>query len=83
MEVSEGRVGEWQLLTLTPPLAYASARRNSRVPKLLPFRLFRTANYSLWLDGKLRLRVDPMRLVDRYLHAPKAVIAAARNLLRS
>ena len=82
VEVSEGRVGEWQLLTLMPPLAYASARRNSRVPKLLPFRLFRTANYSLWLDGKLRLRVDPMRLVERYLHAPKAVVAAARNLRR-
>lgn len=82
VEVSEGRVGQWQLLTLTPPLAYASARRNSRVPKLLPFRLFRTANYSLWIDGKLRLRVDPMRLVHRYLHAPNAVIAAARNLRR-
>ena len=82
MEVGEERVGQWQLLTLTPPLAYASARRNSRVPKLLPFRLFRLANYSLWLDGKLRLRVDPMHLVRRYLHAPNAVIAAARNLRR-
>ena len=80
--MSEGRVGQWQLLTLTPPLAYASARRNSRVPKLLPFRLFHKTNYSLWLDGKLRLRVDPMRLVHRYLHAPNAVIAAARNLRR-
>ena len=76
-------MGHWQLLALKPPLAYASARRSSRVPKLLPFRLFRRANYSLWLDGKLRLRVDPMLLVRRYLHAPRAVLSAARNLRRN
>ena len=82
-EVTQRRVGAWQLLTLREGGGpYASARRNSRVPKLLPFRLFSRANYSLWIDGKLRLKVDPMDMVGRYLLETGAALAAARNLKR-
>ena len=78
------RIGAWQLLTLSLASSpYPQPRRASRVPKLLPFRLFPTANFSLWVDGKLKLLSPPMELVQRFLLAPKASLALARNLRRS
>ena len=39
--VRAGRIGAWRLLTLSIQRSpYGSPRRTSRIPKLLPFRLF-------------------------------------------
>lgn len=45
---------------------FQSDRRNSRVPKILSHE-FCEAEYSIWIDGNLALRVDPGRLVETYL----------------
>ena len=37
------------------PLPFANARRDSRVPKMLPHRFFPSASFSIWVDGKLQL----------------------------
>ena len=79
--LSARRVGVWRLLTLRHS-PYASARRASRVPKMLPFQLFPRANFSLWMDGKLKLLVPPMDVVSRLLLAPGAAISLPRNLRR-
>ena len=81
--LSDERIGAWRLLKL--PLTqspYVSPRRASRVPKLLTFRFFPSAEYSVWLDGKLKLLVDPHTLVRRFLSSPHAAIALPRNLRR-
>ena len=76
-------IGAWRLLTLPNGSSpFRSPRRSSRVPKLLPFQLFPRANYSLWIDGKLRLLVEPDELVRRFLVQPHASLALARNLRR-
>ena len=80
---SPSRIGAWRLLQLKPPFPYTSARRNSRVPKLLSFRFFPRANYSLWVDGKLKLLVAPMQIAERMLIEPQAHLSLARNLRRS
>lgn len=81
--LSSERVGAWRLLTLNLASSpYPQPRRASRVPKLLPFRLFPRANFSIWVDGKLKLLVPPMKLVSRFLIAPRAPLALARNLRR-
>ena len=36
-------------------LPFSSLRRNSRVPKMLPHRLFPNASFALWVDGKLQV----------------------------
>jgi hypothetical protein len=46
--------------------AFHSARRNSRVPKILSHQ-FSDTEYSIWLDGNIALRVDPVRLVEMWL----------------
>ena len=78
--VGRDRIGAWRLLTLPPPAPYESARRTSRVPKLLPFRLFPRARYSVWVDGKLR--ADPRELLRAFLWRPAAQFAAPRNYRR-
>lgn len=37
-----------------------------QVPKLLLHRLFPNVRYSLWIDGKLELVVDPYQILERY-----------------
>ena len=41
--------------------------RRSRHPKLLPHRYFPRHEYSLWLDGSLKLVCDPFHMIDRHL----------------
>ena len=80
---SSRRIGAWRLLLLRAPVPYASSmRRNSRVAKMLPFRLFPRATYAVYVDGKLRLRADPREIVHHFLVAPRASVALARNLRR-
>tara|TARA_B110001452_G_scaffold82759_2_gene67675 strand:+ start:2052 stop:3200 length:1149 start_codon:yes stop_codon:yes gene_type:complete len=77
------RDGAWTLLPLQGELPFgANARRNSRVPKLLPHRLFPTAEFALWIDGKLQLNMPPLTAVRRFLTEPEADFAALRNLRR-
>ena len=81
--LTASRVGAWRLLTLPKSTSpYAQPRRASRVPKLLPFRFFPRCKYSLWIDGKLRLLVPPMELVQKYLIQPRAQLSLQRNLKR-
>lgn len=37
-----------------------------QIPKLLMHRLFPNARFSLWIDGKLELVVDPYQVLERY-----------------
>lgn len=36
-----------------------------QVPKLLLHRIFPNARYSIWIDGKLELVVDPYQVLER------------------
>lgn len=38
-----------------------------QVPKLLLHRLFPNVRYSIWIDGKLQLVVDPYQILERYI----------------
>lgn len=37
-----------------------------QIPKLLAHRLFPNAQFSIWVDAKLELRVDPYKLLERW-----------------
>ena len=41
------------------------------------------SEYSVWLDGKLRLLIEPRTLIKRFLQTPRASLALARNLKRN
>ena len=76
------RVGVWQLLIVHGSLPFGNARRDSRVPKMLPHRFFPDASYCVWIDAKLQLAIQPEHAVDRFLKQTAAGFAALRNLRR-
>jgi hypothetical protein len=57
-------VGIWRLITLHN-LPFDEPRRNGKVPKILTHRLFPQAWYSIWIDGKMELIVDPLLILER------------------
>lgn len=59
-------VGIWRLVALHNP-PYDEPRRNGKVPKILTHRLFPQAWYSIWIDGKMELIVDPLLILERCL----------------
>lgn len=64
-----GRENLWSSTDWDIKLAYDkfnSARRNSRIHKLLIHKYVNT-QYSLWLDGNLKLLVPPQILIEKYL----------------
>ncbi|WOL05291.1 hypothetical protein Cni_G14018 [Canna indica] len=69
-------VGIWRLVTLHHS-PYDEPRRNGKVPKILTHRLFPKAQYSIWIDGKMELIIDPLLILERYLWRGKHTFAIA------
>ncbi|CAM8893644.1 unnamed protein product [Rhodiola kirilowii] len=78
---SNKKIGLWRI-TLVKNLPYTDPRRNGKVPKLLLHRLFPNARYSLWIDGKLELVVDPYQVLERFLWRKNATFAISRHYKR-
>lgn len=71
-------VGIWRLFLVKYP-PYDEPRRNGKVPKILTHRLFPQARYSIWIDGKMELIVDPLLILERYLWRGKHTFAIAQH----
>ncbi|KAK6939771.1 Protein of unknown function DUF616 [Dillenia turbinata] len=63
---SMGFIGLWKIVVVKN-LPYTDMRRVGKIPKLLPHRLFPSARYSIWLDSKLRLQLDPLLILEYFL----------------
>lgn len=61
-----GFIGLWKVVVVKN-LPYSDMRRVGKVPKLLSHRLFPSARYSIWLDSKLRLQIDPLLTLEYFL----------------
>ncbi|KAE9618355.1 hypothetical protein Lalb_Chr02g0141831 [Lupinus albus] len=61
-----GFIGIWKIVVVKN-LPYDDMRRVGKIPKLLPHRLFPFARYSIWLDSKLRLQLDPLLILEYFL----------------
>ncbi|KAL5715487.1 putative hexosyltransferase muci70 [Ranunculus cassubicifolius] len=75
------KVGLWRIVVVRN-LPYVDARRNGKVPKLLLHRIFPNARFSLWIDGKLELVVDPYQVLERFLWRRNATLAISRHYRR-
>ncbi|KAI4346400.1 hypothetical protein L6164_007297 [Bauhinia variegata] len=61
-----GFIGFWKIVVVKN-LPYDDMRRVGKIPKLLPHQLFPSARYSIWLDSKLRLQLDPLLILEYFL----------------
>ncbi|XP_073312800.1 probable hexosyltransferase MUCI70 [Primulina huaijiensis] len=75
------KVGQWRIIVVQN-LPYTDPRRNGKIPKLLLHRLFPKARYSLWVDAKLELVVDPVQILERFLWRKNASFAISRHYKR-
>ncbi|KAJ4903535.1 hypothetical protein Rs2_17486 [Raphanus sativus] len=75
------KVGLWRIVVVHN-LPYTDGRRNGKVPKLLVHRLFPNSRYSLWMDGKLDLVVDPHQILERFLWRENVTFAISRHYKR-
>lgn len=72
----------WNVLEL-PKLVWGDPRMKTRVVRaLLPF-YFPFATFSIWIDSKLQLSVDPVVLINLHLTEKKAWLAVSENHVRS
>lgn len=75
------RIGLWRIVVVHN-LPYPDSRRNGKIPKLLLHRLFPNVRFSLWLDGKLELVVDPYQILERFLWRSGDTFAISRHYRR-
>ncbi|EOY28228.1 F3H9.11 protein isoform 1 [Theobroma cacao] len=75
------KIGVWRIVVVRN-LPYTDGRRNGKIPKLLPHRLFPNARFSLWIDGKLELVADPYQILERFLWRKNATFAISRHYKR-
>ncbi|KAK3426093.1 hypothetical protein EUGRSUZ_F02622 [Eucalyptus grandis] len=61
-----GFIGLWKIVVVKN-LPYDDMRRVGKIPKFLSHRLFPSARYSIWLDSKLRLQLDPLLILEYFL----------------
>uniref|UniRef100_A0A7N0ZQF5 TOD1/MUCI70 glycosyltransferase-like domain-containing protein n=1 Tax=Kalanchoe fedtschenkoi TaxID=63787 RepID=A0A7N0ZQF5_KALFE len=78
---SSMRIGIWKII-LVRNVPYSDSRRNGKIPKLLLHRIFPNIRYSIWIDGKLQLVVDPYQILERFLWRQKATFAISRHYRR-
>ncbi|XP_071697845.1 probable hexosyltransferase MUCI70 [Rutidosis leptorrhynchoides] len=75
------KVGLWRIIVVHN-VPYSDSRRNGKIPKLLLHRLFPNVRYSIWIDGKLQLVVDPYQLLERFLWRNNATFAISKHYRR-
>ncbi|XP_062096141.1 probable hexosyltransferase MUCI70 [Humulus lupulus] len=78
---SNRKIGIWRVIVVRN-LPYPDGRRTGKIPKLLMHRLFPNARFSLWVDGKLELVVDPYQVLERFLWRKNVSFAISKHYKR-
>nr|CAB3475806.1 unnamed protein product [Digitaria exilis] len=73
-------VGAWRVVTLVAgELPYENPAMNGVVVKHLLHRLFPNARFSVWVDAKMQLTVDPMLLVHALVVGKGVDVAVSKH----
>ncbi|XP_020595884.1 LOW QUALITY PROTEIN: uncharacterized protein LOC110035898 [Phalaenopsis equestris] len=73
-------IGVWRIIRLSAgDLPYDNPAMNGVIPKYLVHRLFPNTKFSIWLDAKLQLTVDPLLLLHALLISKDADMAVSKH----
>ncbi|KAH9311276.1 hypothetical protein KI387_026311, partial [Taxus chinensis] len=72
------KIGLWRIV-LVEDLPYEEHVMNGLIPKYLPHRLFPNCMYTIWMDAKIQLAVDPLLMLENLLIKQNAEIALSRH----
>ncbi|OAY25135.1 hypothetical protein MANES_17G069800v8 [Manihot esculenta] len=68
----EYSLGVWRIIKVSSTDLYENPAMNGVIPKYLVHRLFPNSKFSIWIDAKLQLMVDPLLLIHTFV-VPKEV----------
>lgn len=75
----EYNIGAWRIVKVSSEHLYKNAAMNGVIPKYLVHRLFPNSKYSIWVDAKIQLVVDPLLLIHSLIIAQDADMAISRH----
>lgn len=78
-KLSDNRIGAWRIVIVSSKDLYENPAMNGVIPKYLVHRLFPNAKFSIWIDAKLQLMVDPLLLIHGLLVSEKEDIAISKH----
>ncbi|KHN25899.1 hypothetical protein glysoja_018753 [Glycine soja] len=76
---SEYKIGVWRIVKVSKENLYQNPAMNGVIPKYLVHRLFPNSQFSIWIDAKLQLMVDPLLLIHSLGISQNADIAISKH----
>lgn len=73
------KVGAWRILRVSRKYLYDNPAMNVMIPKYLVHRLFPNSKFSIWIDAKLQLTVDPLLLIHSLVVSANVDMAIAKH----
>ncbi|KAK6781916.1 hypothetical protein RDI58_019712 [Solanum bulbocastanum] len=75
----ENSVGVWRIVKVEKENLYENSAMNGVIPKYLVHRLFPNSKYSIWIDAKIQLVVDPFLLIHSLVAMEDVDMAISRH----
>ncbi|XP_077251022.1 alkaline ceramidase TOD1-like [Tasmannia lanceolata] len=75
----EDSIGAWKIVRVHGQLPYKNSAMNGVIPKHLIHRLFPNSKFSIWLDAKLQLTVDPLLLIHSLVISTNSDLALSKH----
>lgn len=73
------KVGVWRIVKVFSEKLYENPAMNGVIPKYLVHRLFPNSKFSIWIDAKLQLMVDPLLLIHSLVVSKDADMAISKH----
>ncbi|XP_022639007.1 uncharacterized protein LOC106766220 isoform X2 [Vigna radiata var. radiata] len=73
------KIGVWRIVKVTKEDLYEKPAMNGVIPKYLVHRLFPNSQFSVWIDAKLQLMVDPLLLIHSLVISQNADMAISKH----
>ncbi|XP_038706123.1 uncharacterized protein LOC120001744 [Tripterygium wilfordii] len=75
----EYKIGAWRIVRVSSKNLYQNPAMNGVIPKYLVHRLFPNSKFSIWVDAKLQLTVDPLLLIHSLLTSEEVDMAISKH----
>lgn len=75
------KIGVWKIIKISDSYKtlYLNPAMNGVIPKYLTHRLFPNSKFSIWIDAKIQLMIDPLLLIHTMLVLPNVDIAISKH----
>lgn len=79
LESHDYKIGVWRIVKVSTKSLYNNPAMNGVIPKYLVHRLFPNSKFSIWVDAKLQLVVDPLLLIHSLVVSKNVDMAISKH----